>query len=154
MPRPYVVYHWRDNNDGRAEVRLYPPDVSSYTAIASFALAMAVVLQAVSDARLVRFEVVHIFEVEGSPAPAPESDVRSYGLLFYRNGVNVSSILVPSVSELLTETDGPFAGVRITRSRLDVLGLLPAFDALVAGALDPLGRPYGNSFSVGGRVVL
>lgn len=154
MPRPYVVYHWRDNNGGKAEVKIYPPEPHSFDAIVSFALTMASALQGASDARLVSFDVVGTFDISSSLPASPDADMRSYALLFYRNGDARASILVPAPRGVLSELSGPYAGIRITRDRLELLGLLPALDTLPASLRDPVGRPVGGNLTVGGIVKL
>lgn len=67
MALPHVVYHWRDNNQKRAENKLYFTGPLDYTAIAARAAAMAVVLQGASDARLAGYDVVFPQTVEGAP---------------------------------------------------------------------------------------
>lgn len=40
MARPYVVFHWRDNNDKRAEVKAYLSGGQDYAATATQALSL------------------------------------------------------------------------------------------------------------------
>lgn len=154
MRRPHAVFHWRDNNGGRAETRTYFSGSTEYGAIAAKAAALAPLLEAVSSARLVRYELRFELPRQSAVPAAPDSNVRSYTLLFYRNGERVSSIAVPSAARLPYEADGPYAGVRVTRADLAAAGLLDVVEDMAAGLVDRLGRPYPQTFTVGGRVEL
>lgn len=154
MPRFTIRYQWVDNNGKRAQVQQTTgPDVSFDGAV-SLALGLAPLMQALSDAALVAFTITQRTTVPSPPAPGPQSDYRRYALFFYRDGDVCASVRVPSPTLLLAETSGLYAGQRITRERLEVLTLLPSVEALPQGALDPVGRPYGGTFIVGGIVNL
>lgn len=153
MGRTYVEYHFRDNNGGSSQLRLHHP----FDAVApaeAFALAGAAHLSGVSDAALTEVRLYWRATIPDPGPAAPTSDCRRGGVLFYRNGNDIASITVPSVALVLTDTSGVYQGVRISRERLQLLGMLTKIQALVSGALDPLGRPYGPVFSVGGRYPL
>lgn len=154
MRRPHAVFHWRDNNGGRAENLIYFAGSTDYGAIAAKAAALAPLLEAVSSARLVRYELRFELPWQAAAPAAPDSNARSYTLLFYRNNDRVASIKVPSAGRLPYQVSGPYAGVRVTREDLAVSGLLDTVEGLAAGLVDRLGRPYPTTFSVGGRVEL
>ena len=154
MRRPHVVYHWRDDGEGRAETRVYFAGSTDYGAIAAKAAALAPLLEAVSSARLVRYELRFELPWQSAVPAAPDSNARSYTLLFYRNNDRVASIKVPSAGRLPYQTSGPYAGVRVTRADLAMSGMLDVVESLAAGMVDRLGRPSPTTFSVGGRVEL
>lgn len=150
MAHPVVTLHWEDNNGAVAETRFRLGDGVGYPEAEAVSTAIAEAAQDCSDAVLVRIELQWRFDIALPPAPAATSDVRRAAILFYRDGNILASFRVPSPIELLAETSGEYAGIRITPDSLDLLGLLPKVQGLVANALDPLGRPYGGDFSVGG----
>lgn len=152
MARPYVEYTFLDSEGHEAQVRLYPADISSFGAVASFAAALASALQGVSDAHLSRYRLVFPLDYAGGNPAAPDSSVRTVAVLFYRNGDDVSSFRLPSPSPLPTDTHGHYAGVRISRAVVDLSGMLSLLDGLLDGAIDPARRPYGHAFSVGVKV--
>lgn len=154
MKRPHVVYHWRDSSGGRAENLLYFAGSTDYGAIAAKAAALAPLLEAVSSARLVRYELRFELPWQTDVLPTPDSNARSYTLLFYRNDDRVASIKVPSAGRLPYQVSGPYAGVRVTRDDLALSGLLNTVESLASGLVDRVGRPLPATFSVGGRVEL
>lgn len=149
MPVWTVVYTWRDNNGRIAEHKVNAGEGANFSGVAAFAAALAGLLEPLSDASLLGFAISQDFPTLPPPAPGPGSDVKRYATLFYTNDDTTSSIRVPSVAGVLAETVGPYAGFRITRERLEVLGLLTLVDSIPAGTLDPVGRPYGTTFVVG-----
>lgn len=144
-----AVYHFADNNGKRAETRLHLGGDFISDASIGLALMLASALQGASDARLVRVELAASFNRPGAAGPQLGSDVRRTGILFYRNGDDCSSFSLPSLNRLYAESSGRYAGVRVTRSSLDLWNMLNTMDTLLVGALDPVGRPYGSRFSVG-----
>lgn len=150
MALPRVTLHWVDNNGAVAATTYRLPDGTTFGQAVSVATAIAQAAQDVSSASLTHYDITWQYDI-ASPVPAQEtSDVRRAAVLFYRNGSAIASVRVPSPAELLAEVGGEYAGVRITPERLAVLGLLTKVQGLVTGALDPLGRPYGGDFTVGG----
>lgn len=154
MSNPIAVYTFVDNNGGKAETRLHFPGGLSAGEVLSSALALASLFQAVSSATIVDVAVRWSISLPNPGAPLPGSSATRAALLFYRNGGDCATVRVPSPSVLLAETSGLYAGIRITRERLAVLTLLATVEALPEGAVDPLGRPYGTTFTVGGIVNL
>lgn len=148
-----VVFHFQDNNGQVAQVRLYCP-FTALAAVEGFALTAASRMQAVSSAVVSKVELIWTANLPTPAPPGPLSNVELRTVLFYRNGPDVSALTLPSATLLPVETSGPYSGIRTTRELLDVSGMLTAVQGLVAGALDPLGRPYGPVFSVGGRTKL
>lgn len=148
--RPYIRFRFRDNNGGKAQMRVYPRDTSEAGASA-YALALASACATLSDAVLYEVTIIWPLAIPAPPATPPDSDVRTAAVLFYRNATDVASVTLPAPRALLFETAGPYAGLRITRASAQLSGLLQTLDGLVQGLLDPLGRPYGPVFSVGGR---
>lgn len=148
-----VILHLVDNNGQTAQVRLHCP-FRDKAAVEGFALTAASRIGAVSDAVVSKVEQVWSADLPASAPPGPLSNVELRTVLFYRNGPDVSALTLPSATLLPVETSGPYAGVRTTRELLDLSGLLAPVQGLVAGALDPVGRPYGPVFSVGGRTKL
>lgn len=147
-----VTFEWVDNSGKVSEHRLHAPASQEFGGVASQGLALANVMQAVSSARLRSLTISQVFATGGDAPPSPDSDARTYALLLYRNGSDTSSIVVPSPAGVLFEVVGPYAGRRITRESAALSGLLPTLDTLVQEFLDSVGRPYGATFVVGGRL--
>lgn len=150
MPSFTIEYLWADNSGKTATCSISTGPGASYAGAEVLAATLAPLLQAVSDAALLGYTISTPNRVPSPPQPGLQSDVKRAALLFYRDGNNCASIYVPSPSLLLAETSGFYAGIRITRERLAVLTLLAQVEALPAGTLDAVGRPYGSTFTVGG----
>lgn len=149
--RPYIRLTFEDNGQKEAQLRVYPADTSEAGA-GAYALALAAAIEAVSDAAIVKLELVWPMPGVGSQVPGPASDVRAYTLLFYREGSRVASIGVPSANALPYDDTGPYAGIRVTRNRAEVSGVLPQLQAIPALLVGPDGTSFPQLFSVGGRV--
>jgi hypothetical protein len=144
-----VTLHYRDNNDHRAESRLHAPYDAIDAGAVAWALAAASVHQAAVSARIVKVEIARRLDTGFATPAGLLSDCKRSATLFYRNGDDTASFYLPSPLPMLPEATGPYAGLRITRASVGMLGLLPLVDGLLAGALDPVRRPYGDYFSVG-----
>lgn len=145
-----VAFLWVDHSGKRSRTRLHSFPEGDNDAAVSLALTVAPLLEALSDARLTHFIVEHDYTNPAAVGPQPDSSVYSSAVYFYRNGDACSSLSVPAPPALLPEVTGPYAGVRITRARLFMLGLLSTVENMVSGAIDPTGRPYPDTFTVGG----
>lgn len=150
MSIPVVTLLWVDNNGAIARTQFRPGVANNYAGALARALSIASAMQAVSLATLMRVQIELELTIPSAPAPSPDSDTRRAAILIYRDGDNAASLRVPSPPLLLAETSGLYAGVRISRERLAVLALLSNVEALSTGLVDPLGRPYGTAFTVGG----
>lgn len=148
--RPFIRFHFTDGGARKAQVRLYPHDTSASLVSSGRVLTIAAAMSGVSDAAIVKAEVIYPVDISIIPLDAVNSNVNRSAVLFYRNGGDTASFAVPSARPVLAEVTGEYAGGRITRDSLGVLDLLPLVDALLTGFIDPAGRPYGSSFSVGG----
>lgn len=145
-----VELEWLDNNGRVANHRLTIGAGASRADAVALALALADKMQDASDAALLSVTVGQEFKFTGALAPVPGADVSAYGLLFYTDGTGTASFRVPAFTRVCVEAVGPYAGIRATRATASVSGVLAALDGLVAGCLDPLGRPYGTTFVVAG----
>lgn len=150
MSRATCTVHWRDNNGKRAETKYTPGPEDNWVGSVAVGLNIAAALAAVSDAVIERVEFRTFIDLDTGIAAPPTSDVKRAAVFFYRNGDNVSSLRLPSPTLLLVETSGPYAGVRITPASVALSSLLAQVAGMVAGAFDPVGRPYGPTFVVGG----
>lgn len=140
-------YTFVDNNGAKAQMRVW--FAGTFDQAASAANALAAVLSSISSAHILSLTVSQTTVTTGLPAAQPSSNVKRVGLLFYRNGDETSSFYLPSIAGLPADTSGPYVGRRITRGTLGVSGLLESVDGLLFGTIDPTGRPYGSTFSVG-----
>lgn len=146
-----LAFFMSDNNGHEAETGVNLREGTTFDGALAYAQALESALSALSSARIDGAEYKRIIKSGASPGNLAFADMRSDALLFYRNGLDFASFRVPSPKQLLFESSGPYADVRITRQSLDVSGLLAQVDNFLAGCLDPLGRPYPTSFIVGGR---
>jgi len=147
-------YDWRDNNGKDAACRVFAVAALSFPDVLALGELLAVAMENISNARLVSFTISRRTDYTiGGPA-ALTADVRQDAVLLYRNGNSASSFLLPSPDPLLFETAGPYAGLRVTRSSLELLGVLADVDSMLQSFIDPVGRPYPSSFTVGGRTRL
>lgn len=153
MPKFKIRCHAKDNNGKRAEITLWA-QADSFEGAAAYAAALVGAMQAVSTATFTSFDVSPPRVKFDPPPPGPDSDARSYTLLFYRDGTDVASVGVPSAGNLPYQDNGPYAGIRVTRSDLALSGLLGTVEAIASGLVRPDGRAYPTAYSVGGRVEL
>lgn len=153
MPRFQLRFHAEDNNGKRAEVRVWK-QATDFAGAAAFAAALATALQALSDASFVSYDIFPPRVSFDPPPPGPNSDARTYTILFYREGADVASIGVPSAGKLPHQNDGPYTGIRVLRDDIAVSGLLGSVEAIASWLVRPDGREYPTAFSVGGRVEL
>lgn len=145
-----AVYQFVDNNGQVAEAKMRYPESGGYDSAALNATLLAGAMAAVSSATLTGFSITKTVEIADISAAPPGSTVDFAGILFYRNGTDLASFRLPGLTRLLAESVGDYAGVRATRASADLLGLLETLDSLLEGSLDPVGRPYGTVFVVGG----
>lgn len=143
-----VKTHWRDNNGNRAQMWLRPAVTDSYSGAAAVINPILEACVAVSDAILLKVEYEWEIELPES-IPGAGATVSRAMVIFYRNGENISSLLVPSPVVELAETAGDFAGIRITRESAAAAGLLTVLENITTGLLDPIERPYGTEFIIG-----
>ena len=144
-----VKTHWRDNNNNRAQMWFRPGVTDSYAGAMAIAMPIINACIAVSDALLLKVEFE--WDLEIAPGvPAVSSDLTEAAVFFYRNGTNVASILIPSVTRVLAELAGEYAGKRITRESATAVNLLTTLELIPTGLIDPLGRAYGTEFVVAG----
>lgn len=146
-----VVYRFRDNNGREAETLLRLPDALSFAGASARAEALAERLSALSDALLFEFEVIRSLDGPAGSIAQPDARVVHTAVLFYTAGDDIASIRVPAINLALVEGGGSYADIRITRDSANAQGLLGVLDSLMVGAVDPVGRPYGDFFLVGGR---
>ncbi len=151
MPALTIVYSWEDNTGNISGNTLHAPLSLVGGGVELLAAQLAEAMEAVSTARLLSYDIRYSSGTLTSPGPSLDSDCTYYGLLLYRNGDDCSSFVVPSPSGVLFESGGPYGGALITRRSLALSGLLAQVDTILQGFLDPVGRPYGTVFIVGGR---
>lgn len=145
-----ATYTFRDNNGRIAETRVRWSSFDTITSAEPAAFALLSAMNAITNAIIVEMTLYAEPFVGSDAPPEAESDVKRALLLFYRNGDDCASVRVPSPSLLLAETSGFYAGIRITRERLELLSLLSTVEAIPAGTVDAVGRPHGTAFTVGG----
>lgn len=154
MPDRLVYLHWLDNNGAPSTVEFRPGIADNDAGLLNRIRTIADAMQSISTGAIVKAEIVWKFDIASPAAAAPGADLQDYGIFYLRGETGVASVSVPATKRLLADVDGDYAGVRISRARLQVLGLLSTVDNMVSGALDPVGRPYGTVFSVGGYAKL
>lgn len=152
--RVSVQYQFVGADGKRSHVRVFPgAGITDLSGWQGQALALAAALTGVSDAVLTQF-VIEAREDEPISTPAEvTSDVARAGVLLYTNADNIFSLRLPSIRTVLAETDGRYAGRRISRASAGVSGLLEDLDSIPQPTLDPLGREAsGSVFSIGAIV--
>lgn len=146
-----LIFTMGDNNGRKAEVRFWLPDVASLENIDAWPASIEAGLVAVSDARIIKAEALFTFALATNRAPAPDSDVRTFLALCYRNDNEAAAILfVPSPGPLPLDLLGAYRGVRLGVAAATVSGLLPALGKLAQGVLTPGGTSWPATFRVGG----
>ena len=141
---------FRDNNGKVAEMTVpFGPGDDIAGALTAL-LNLAPFLASVSSATITHAAILKEYPGPSTAPPGPNSSVKRATVLFYRNGDDTASILVPSVALVHFEAAGAYSGQRITRDSAALSGVLTSLDNLLTGTLDDVGRPYGDHFLVGG----
>lgn len=147
---PSVVFLFRDNNGAAGRVRIWLADGLSVGQLVARAAALADAMQALSSATLESFELVWSAPIVDAPAAAPDSDVRTYLLLFYGYPHAEATLIVPSPLALSTDTDGPYRYVRLDLAAVDVSDLLEALGDELSYTITPGGEAWPLPCVAGG----
>lgn len=145
-----TALQFRDNSGKRAEMRCILPASLSTAQLATFVNGWAAVAQPLSDAAIYGAEVRYAFNFPPGPAPSPSSSVYTRLICIFGNGTYRGVLSIPSPRSLSLDLDGDFRAIRASRERLLLLGVLPALETALAGAIIPDGRPFPTLYTVGG----
>lgn len=147
---PSVVFLFRDNNGAAARVRLWLADGLSVGQLVARAAALADAMQALSSATLESFELIWSESIVDAPPAAPDSDVRTYLLLFYGYPYAEATLIVPAPAALPACADGPYRDVRLDLEAPPVPDLLAALGSELAYTITPGGAPWPATCIAGG----
>lgn len=146
-----IQVRWRDNNGNKAQSQLYvAPDTDIATA-GAWALAVAGVMEQLSDAYPYEVRVTRVLQSPGGrPAPEASSDVFRRLCLFFRNGQQDTFLRIPSPpASLPYDLSGPYAGRRITAASFATSPALTALLPILGVATGPYGLPLYGEYIVG-----
>lgn len=149
-----VNYLFRDIDGKEATVQVFMPEGLSTSEIDEWIALLASRMKAISDCVIVRATVKFSLPLP-TPIPAqPGSSAYTRTLLFFKDNAHTSRLSLPGRVGLPYDTDGAYAGIRITRDNVELFSLQGSVDGIVQTAYDGLGRRYPYAFLVGGSTRL
>lgn len=141
--------YWEDNNGKGSRNTFWLPEGLTVPEMVARANILRNAARPLSNARIVRGELVVDELLPRDPGPAGPSDVRTNLVLLFRDLRGASSLRVPSPGAIPLDLSGPYAFQRVTRENLDQAGLLAGLEAALDGLLFPWQDPAPNTFVVG-----
>lgn len=145
-----IKSHWRDYGNRERQLWLRLPFSLDLASVQGRALELLGIVQAVSDAVLVRYSLIWEFIPDVIGEPALTSDVRAFVGIFYRSSdeTQTECIWIPSPRADLFEGAGIYAGIRANAA---AAGLAPFIDPALAGSLCTVeGAVHPSAFTVAG----
>lgn len=150
MPRLPLEFTFVDNNGKTARTGFYLPRPATVQDADSATLALAGALSALSSAGLQSARWTFFVDSWTATAAEPGSNCYERGLYIFRENALRGVLSIPSPDPLSFDVEGPYRGLRISRARLDVLGVLAPLEAALAGVVLPDGTSFPSTFVVGG----
>lgn len=150
FPTVAVECHWRDYGNREGRLTLHLPFSLDLATLQARALELIGLVSDVSDAVLLRYNLIWRFEPDVIVEPAITSDVRSFLGIFYRSTdeTQMECIWIPSPRSDIFEGAGSYAGIRADRASPL---LAPFTDTTVAGSLFTVeGAVHPSTFVVAG----
>lgn len=135
-PSWYVAFSFYDNNNNIASTGVHYPASRSYAEVVDDAQALAGLLEAISNARLSRIDIVSTLRNADVSMPPPESEVER------KLSISMGSAQYPNSARL--EVPSPIFGLEIPGTDV-VNDDAPAWQALRAGLVGTVLDPGGGA---------
>jgi len=107
-------------------------------------------LNSISDAYVRSYKVLRKFEAETADIADIGSDVVRRLALYYRNAGVYEAVWLPSARQSITESVGPYAGIRVDNERTDVALALADMQTILDFIVLPDGSIYPDEYVTGG----
>lgn len=154
-----LVWRFRDNDGAESTCQTYVANSVSPTAALQVATALAPLLQALSDARMITYNVIIEFVETSRPFISATSNINREGIFIFRTANTPAErfvMRVPSIRRDLLLDDGPYAQIAIDPEAAAVSAFVNAMINGVAGVAPvapwQAGTFGGSSGTYGGGV--
>lgn len=144
--------NWQDRKGREAQCGLRFPSSTPVAVITAQLIAFATRMQALTGATPTGayWRIVSLPEAYTLPVDA---DISRVAILYYRNGEEVESFVIPAIRDSLLETEGDYAGIRINYADDDVKTVIDELTEVLALALQPDGESWTPVYIVGGLML-